>query len=130
MNNSDIKWNCKCGAELTLEHPCCQPCRDREEKERFAGFLLDAVKEVYEVMRNSTGTLSEVVHGIGSIIVKDRMRIEDLEESLRDIANQYAHHETLENGDESLTTGSMSALELAFQTLGWEEPHIIPKREK
>lgn len=56
------------------------------------------------------------------------MDAERLKDALEDMVGQYAHH-TVVNGRRAYTTGGMSALEHAFEALGWDEPHYTDDGE-
>lgn len=50
---------------------------------------------------------------------------EQLREALEDMCIQFAYS-TSRDGKAALFTGGLSALEDAFDILGWEDPHPIP----
>lgn len=56
-------------------------------------------------------------------------RNRQLEDALSDMANQFAYYtEGRADGEPGLRTGGLSALEHAFDALGWTDPHPAPWR--
>lgn len=53
---------------------------------------------------------------------------EDLIGVIEDLVNQYAYEGTY-RGRPALTTGGLSALESAFDALGWTDPYPAPWRK-
>lgn len=51
--------------------------------------------------------------------------VESLRDALQDMTYQFAYRSTID-GKAHLTTGGLSALELAFDMLGWADPHPLP----
>jgi hypothetical protein len=51
--------------------------------------------------------------------------IEDLRETVKDLVHQFGY-QTTKDGVPCLWTGGLSALEGAFATLGWDDPHPVP----
>jgi len=54
---------------------------------------------------------------------------EDLKEALAGMCYQFAYRGKTKEGRLTIWTGGLSALELAFQELGWEDPHPYPEGE-
>lgn len=52
---------------------------------------------------------------------------QDLREALKDMVEQFAYRDEGTLGP-VYNTGGLSALEQAFQVLGWEDPHPVPER--
>ena len=50
---------------------------------------------------------------------------EDLRKALEDMVHQFAYN-GVKDGQPTLHTGGLSALEGAFEVLGWDDPYIIP----
>lgn len=48
-----------------------------------------------------------------------------LREALEDMVYQFAH-DCVKGGQPALWTGGLSALEDAFEALGWDDPYVIP----
>src|SRR3990172_2555743 len=92
-------------------------CKIHSDKEDGPGYQL--LKTAYEFTYCDIGlkqALSEAKKQ-GA-----REAAQELRESLEDMCNQFAY--TVRGP--ALTTGGLSALELAFSVLGWEDPHPIP----
>lgn len=53
------------------------------------------------------------------------MKKDDLLEVIEDLCYQFAYDTVTPDGP-ALITGGLSALEGAFEALGWTEPHLIP----
>jgi hypothetical protein len=54
------------------------------------------------------------------------MSEEKLREALEDMAFQFSYRST-HNNRPNLITGGLSALESAFNALGWDDPHPLPE---
>lgn len=52
-------------------------------------------------------------------------RIEALAAALADVVHQFGY-EAVQDGQPAITTGGLSALEGAFEALGWADPYVIP----
>ncbi len=55
------------------------------------------------------------------------MSAEDYRESLEGMVWQFAYRGQTKAGAPTLWTGGLSALELAFETLGWPDPKPFPE---
>lgn len=53
---------------------------------------------------------------------------EDLIATIEDLVSQFAYEGATRGGLPALTTGGLSALENAFEILGWTDPHPAPWR--
>lgn len=53
-------------------------------------------------------------------------RNDDLHDTIEDLVRQFAYP-SYKDGVPCLTTGGLSALEGAFTTLGWDDPHPCPE---
>ena len=50
---------------------------------------------------------------------------DELREALEDMVYQFGY-EAVKDGQPAMTAGGLSALEDAFEALGWDDPYIIP----
>ena len=56
----------------------------------------------------------------------DELIIEELHAALESMTLQFAYR-TLVRRRRNLNTGGLSALEEAFEALGWDDPHFVPE---
>jgi len=51
-----------------------------------------------------------------------------MKEALEDMIFQFGYRSVV-NGKPVIFTGGLSALESAFEALGWDDPHYIPEEQ-
>lgn len=54
------------------------------------------------------------------------MKVSNYKEALRDMVFQFGYR-GVKNGLPMIWTGGLSALEGAFEVLGWQDPHYLPE---
>jgi hypothetical protein len=83
----------------------------------------DPVRNVAVAAERGT-TVSMGTYGVYSSVPNpDTERIVELTDALTDMVHQFGY---FANG--ALNTGGLSALEGAFEALGWTDPHPVPER--
>jgi len=76
----------------------------------------------------SNFTIATIIQTNEETRVEKEKRTEELKETLEDMTNQFSIPREADDGF-YLSTGGFSSLELAFRTLGWEDPKPCPERE-
>lgn len=64
-----------------------------------------------------------ILGAFGISLVRNSMS-NKYKESLEDMLGQFAYHVT-KDGKPCFTTGGLSALEFAFDVMGWDDPHYV-----
>lgn len=66
---------------------------------------------------------------IADAVASQSLLIEKLRESLEGMVNQFAYEGRPVKGVSSITTGGLSALEDAFDVLGYDDPQPMPHKQ-
>lgn len=95
--------------------------RERDEAKRQA----DALEaEFVRYVESLSGALDDVKR-LREALEAQQAEAERLRDTVADLVNQFAYEY---DDPPRLTTGGLSALEGAFELLGWEDPHPVPDR--
>lgn len=88
--------------------------------------LYNALKQLVEE-GYADGASEEALHK--GVVALDKAQLETSKgEALEGMIWQFAHRGT-KNGKPIIWTGGLSALEDAFEVLGWDDPHYLPIEE-
>jgi len=78
-----------------------------------------------EAVTELTGT-DLLIHRLNEVISRLELEKQALRKLIEDLVRQYAYQADSPAG---FMTGGMSVLEEAFETLGWQDPHLTPELE-
>lgn len=93
----------------------------------------DYYDEEYELYKNRVKqfeTILSMLKEKDKEIEKKDKRINDLEYALLDMVMQFADRPNIKGSNYALNTMGLSALELAFDVLGFDDPYPVKKAEE
>ena len=96
--------------------------KDNEDYKTTQVWLTDDVSAVYTVLNMLKDYVKE--------IEKKDKRTNDLEYALLDMVMQFADRPNIKGSNYALNTMGLSALELAFDVLGFDDPYPVKRAEE
>lgn len=91
---------------------------------------IEYLKESVLIYKNTIPKISESIGTVLSMLKEKDKRINDLEYALLDMIMQFADRPNIKGSSYALDTMGLSALELAFDELGFDNPYPVKKADE